>query len=45
MSKYDDDDFNISEYEHRQQRRRKRLMAVIASGAIVALIGMIIFWK
>ena len=45
MNKYDDEDFNISEFEHRQRRRRKRLMTIIAAGAIVALIGMVIFWK
>ena len=45
MNKFNDDDFNISEYERKSERRNKRLMASLAIRATVAFIGMVIFWK
>ena len=45
MNKYDDDDFNASEYERKLQRRYKRLMVSLVVGSIVAFVGMVIFWK
>ena len=45
MNKHDDDDFKVSEYGRKLQRRHKRLMVSLAVGAIVAFTGMVIFWK
>lgn len=45
MNKYDDDDFNASEYERKLQRRYNRLMVSLVVGSIIAFVGMVIFWK
>ena len=44
MNKFDDDDFNVSEYESKIRKRRKRIGVGLIIAAIVALVGMMLFW-
>ena len=45
MNKFDNDDFNASEYKRKQQRRNKRLVTTHVVGSIVAFIEMVFFRK
>ena len=44
MNKFDDDDFNASEYSQKMQKRHKRIAIGLIITAIVALSGMAVFW-
>ena len=44
MSKFEDDDFNVSEYESKIRKRRKRIGIAFVIAAIAALVGMMLFW-
>ena len=45
MNKFDDDDFNVSEYESKIRKRHKRMLVALAITAIATLAGMMLFWQ
>lgn len=44
MNKFDDDDFNVSEYESRMRKRHKHIAIAIIITAIVVFAAMVVFW-
>lgn len=45
MTSFDDEDFNVSEYERRRQKIRRRLTVCLIVLAAAALVGMVLFWR
>ena len=44
MNKFDDEEFDIAEYERNIQKRRKRFAIGLIVVSVVVLTGMVIFW-
>ena len=44
MNKFEDEEFDIAEYERYLQKRRKRFAVGIIVVAFIVLAGMVIFW-
>lgn len=44
MSRYDNEDFNISEYRRKVRMHRKRVGIGLIIAAIVTLAGMVVLW-
>ena len=45
MKKFEDEDFDVAEYERSLQKRRKRFAIGVIIVAVVVLAGMMIFWR
>ena len=44
MNKFEDEEFDIAEYERNIQKRRKRFAIGLIVVSVVVLTGMVIFW-
>ena len=44
VNKFDNDDFNASEYENQMRKRHKRIGFGLVIAAIAALVCMTLFW-
>ena len=44
MNKFEDEEFDIAEYERNLQKRRKRFAIGVIVVSVVVLAGMVIFW-
>ena len=44
MNKFEDEEFDIAEYERNVQKRRKQFAIDVIVVSVIVLTGMIIFW-